>query len=340
MEIRLDRKVALVAVFLCLIGQTGWAEVEEGAERVPEPNWIPSFDIGFDVFKYETDASVVDFVFENEQSDMPPPSDWSGEQSRSTENVVLRLGGELLGPSFDAIPGRPRLFVQGGVQITGFSGDDLFERGERGDPFRAINGIDSFNKRRQRAIKRGCLTNPHVACPVADAASFGGQGSDIDSDFQNPSWFAAFGVAFHAPLFESLLLQIKPSVVYSAEKTDLAGGITSVIELDSPPAEPETFQIIRGDAGKSTTYHSLGAGLEVGLVLFRDVRPVRTTIFLDARVMWLLSDPTTTWSDNASWSDSGGVSHEGVGSYSVTRDDFTIRAGGGVRFSWMGFGGN
>ena len=226
------------------------------------------------------------------------------------------------------------------MQLTSFSSDEVFLNGDRANPFTVPNGIDSFNKRLASAQRRGCETNPNVGCPTEVPSFFKGQGSDIVSDFQNPSWFAAFGVAFHAPLFENLLLQIKPSVVYNAEKTDLSGGITTVIELDSPPNEVDQFRVIRGDAGTSITYHSLGAGLEVGLVLFRDVRPVRTTIFLDARIMWLLSNPTTSWSDDTVWFDSADARHEHVGSYSVTRDDMTIRAGGGVRFSWMGFGGN
>ena len=62
MEIRLDRYVALVAVFLCLVGQTSRAEVDPAAEAVPEPNWIPSIDIGFDIFEYETTATVTDNI--------------------------------------------------------------------------------------------------------------------------------------------------------------------------------------------------------------------------------------------------------------------------------------
>ena len=56
MEIRLGRKVALVALSLCLIGQTSWAEGAPKDEALPEPNWIPSIDVGFDIFEYDTKA--------------------------------------------------------------------------------------------------------------------------------------------------------------------------------------------------------------------------------------------------------------------------------------------
>jgi hypothetical protein len=42
--------------------------------------------------------------------------------------------------------------------------------------------------------------------------------------------------------------------------------------------------------------------------------------------MWLVSDSTTRLADT-----------NGVATYSITRDDFGIKGGGGLRFSWMGF---
>jgi hypothetical protein len=40
----------------------------------------------------------------------------------------------------------------------------------------------------------------------------------------------------------------------------------------------------------------------------------------------LVSGSTTTFADPA-----------GVATYSVTRDDFGVKGGGGLRFSWVGF---
>ena len=60
MEIRLGRKVAFAAVSLCLMSQTGWADEEPGTEEVTEPNWIPSINVGFDIYEYEVDTAIVD----------------------------------------------------------------------------------------------------------------------------------------------------------------------------------------------------------------------------------------------------------------------------------------
>ena len=46
-------------------------------------------------------------------------------------------------------------------------------------------------------------------------------------------------------------------------------------------------------------------------------------------MLWLISDPTTTFSDPA-----------GLATYTVTRDEFGVRGGAGLRFSWKGLGGD
>ena len=42
--------------------------------------------------------------------------------------------------------------------------------------------------------------------------------------------------------------------------------------------------------------------------------------------MWIVSGPTTTF-----------IAPNGAVSFSVLRDDFGIKGGGGLRFSWVGF---
>ena len=174
------------------------------------------------------------------------------------------------------------------------------------------------------------MTQPQP-CPEADAEEFPEQGSLIDGEFDDLSWYAGFGVAFHIPVSENLLFQFKPSIVYTVETFDFVGKFVTVNEIPVPPGsmdplDREQFTVLRSSATKSTTDHSLGLGLELGMVLFPEARPIRTTVFLHSRFMWLLSDRTTSWTDA-----------DGFGSYSVTREDLTIRGGFGVRFSWLGY---
>jgi hypothetical protein len=89
------------------------------------------------------------------------------------------------------------------------------------------------------------------------------------------------------------------------------------------------FEVTRSIATTGTTDHNLGVGLELALDLFRTVRPITSALYVDLRCMWLISDPTTTFADDA-----------GVASYEVTRDTFAVRGGVGLRFSWKGSRGD
>ncbi len=301
-------RAALLA--LCLMAQAGWAEPDR------EPPWIPSIDFGFDTFAYSADASV--------ENALNPPAQ-EGTQTDPTVELPFRLGGELMGPAFEGLPGRPRLFVQGGVQLKTFSSDKIFQIGElRGD---AETDVSALRVAYIAGIVRKCDEQDPPDCYVGEPGQFEGQGSEIYAELQNPSWYAALGVAFSVPVAGSLLLQVKPSIAYNVEEIDMTGRITTVVEID--PVN-EMFEIHRDAASASTTDHSLGLGIELALGLFRAGRPIRTSLYLDARFLWLLNDPTTEFSDPGP---------TGFGSFTVERDEFGIRGGAGVRVSWMGFGG-
>jgi len=154
---------------------------------------------------------------------------------------------------------------------------------------------------------------------------------------QDPSWYAGLGVAFSVPIGTDRLLYLKPSIQYSMEKIDLRGALTTVDE-PVPMVDPDPcggprnpacireFVVRRSNEGADTTDHSVGLGLEVAVVPFRNVRPIRVSLYAAARFLSMVSGTTTRFADS-----------DGVATYSVTRDDFNIKGGGGLRFSWVGF---
>ncbi|MCH7644756.1 MAG: hypothetical protein IH974_07960 [Myxococcales bacterium] len=307
---------ALIALLFSVISAQA-AEIEpepepavvSEEEGVSEPRWIPSVDVGFETFDYNVETTVQNLI--------NGPS-WEGTQSDAERQLMFRIGGELMGPMFEDLPGRPRLFVQGGVQIRTFSSDEVFAIGDplvQGEPEDSVFRYLNFGNQNDLDL------------PTA----FEGQGSTVDGRFQDPSWYAAVGVAFSVPIARNLLLQIKPSLEYSVEKIDFSGNLTTVNEPD-PRDDPDfmtptrDFEIKRSGAKWNTSDHSLGAGLELALVLFRSARPIRVSLYAEARFMWLISGSTTPFADP-----------NGVASYSVMRDDFGIKGGGGVRLSWVGF---
>jgi hypothetical protein len=296
--------VALLA--LCLIPQTAWAEEER------EPDWIPSIELGFETFRYDTTSTVTNFV--------NPPLQ-QGTLENDTQKPVFRLGGQLQGPRIEVLPGRPRLFIQGGAGFTTFSSDEIFALGTGGV---LEESVAQFKRQLDQALSRACDVQVPPTCPTKDPGEFDGEGSQITSSTLHPSWYAALGFAFDVPLLDNLLLQIKPSVAYSGEDLEMVGQLATVTE-----PTPQVFEITRSYASTSTTDHNLGVGLELALDLFRRVRPVTSAIYVDLRCMWLISDPTTTFADPG-----------GVAAYEVTRDTFAVRGGAGLRFSWKGLGGD
>ncbi len=291
-------------------------DVVSAEEEPAEPLWIPSIDVGFETFDYNTDTTVQNLI--------NPPA-WAGTEKEAARQLMFRIGGELMGPEFEDLPGRPRLFVKGGVQIRTFSADDLYAVGNpnfEGEPEIDVNSY----------ILQGNFKGRDLP------SAFDGQGSDVLGRFQDPSWYAAIGVAFSVPIATNLLLYVKPSIQYSMEKIDLSGVLTTVDE-PNPAVDPEDgcglaenppvacnreFFIHRGNENVTTSDHSLGAGLELVVVPFRKVRPIRVSLYAEARFMWLVSGSTTTFGDS-------------VASFSVSRDNFGIKGGGGLRFSWVGF---
>jgi hypothetical protein len=288
---------------------------DEAAHDLPEPSWIPSIEIGLETFDYNVETTVEN-LFNS-------PS-WDGDQTEAGRQTMFRIGGELMGPMFESLPGRPRLFAKGGLQVRLFSSDEIFGVGHPIVPLQPERGLIQHN------------TNGLSAFDLP--GYFEGQGSAVTGRFQDPSWYAGLGVAFSVPFGINWLLYIKPSAQYSMEKIDLSGILTTVDEpvpmvdpypcgtkATEPPCIREFF-IHRSRAGTSTTDHSVGAGLEIALVPFRNVRPIRVSLYAEARFLWIVSGSTTRFKDS-----------DDVAAYSVTRDDFDIKGGGGLRFSWVGF---
>jgi hypothetical protein len=215
--------------------------------------------------------------------------------------------------------------VQGGVGFSAYSSDRVFEIDDPDVRFEPESDIALYDLRGARGKDL--------------PEDFDGQGSRLDTGFDDPSWYAGLGIAFSVPTSVGLLFSIKPSVQYSAEPIDFTGKLKTVIETSppgttdpspcgtvaGPPLCNRTFEIRESNADFSTTDHSIGPGLEVAMA-FRSFGPIRISVFGQARVLWLVSDAVTNFTDP-----------NGVASYSVERNDRVWKGGAGVRLSWVGF---
>jgi len=242
-------------------------------EEFPEPDWIPSIDVGLEVFAWESDDSVQNLV--------NGPL-WSASESNSLTQLLVTIGGELAGPPLKSFPGRPRVVLGGGIGIPTENADRTIDIG---DPVNSVNpeqDIAAYMRRLETAIRRNCLTPPGdppppPTCPEPEVEEFNGQGSDIRVSLDNPTWYANLGVSFDIPLFDTTLLQVRPSVAYRGEKLDLAGRLTTVTLDEFILADPPTvdFTIHRSRTPtKNFTHHHLGPRLELALVLSTRARPM------------------------------------------------------------------
>lgn len=289
-------------------------------EESREPSWIPSLEIGFEAYSYDADSTITNSI---------NPSFLSETQPEGLDQILLRIGGELMGPMFEDLPGRPRLFVQGGVGISTYSSDRAFEIGDPDLATEPEDGIANYYAR-----------GPGDRDLPMD---FDGQGDWLDAKLQDPSWYAGLGIAFSVPTSTGLLFYIKPSFQYSMEDIDFRGKLKLVEETSppgtvdpvpcgtslpgNPPPPPclRTFEIRESNVDFSTTDHSIGPGLELA-VAYLSLRPIRISLFAQIRALWLLGDRTNGTADSA-----------GLASYSIKRDSVTVKGGAGIRFSWVGF---
>ncbi len=101
------------------------AVVSEEEAALSEPAWIPSIEVGFEAYNYDADTTIIN---------LGDPTRLSETQPEGAGQILFRIGGEVMGPMFEGLPGRPRLFVQGGVGIPTFDNERIFELGNPDDP--------------------------------------------------------------------------------------------------------------------------------------------------------------------------------------------------------------
>jgi hypothetical protein len=304
----------------------GKPEPESEPEPVPaavaeekgpsEPAWIPSIEIGFEAYSYDGDTTIIN---------LSDPTTFSEIQAEAADQILFRIGAELMGPMFEDLPGRPRLFVQGGVGFPTYTNSNIFDLGNPDDPEEPETGIARYqtNGPGQRDLP----------------ADFDGQGSRLDADLQDPSWYAGLGIAFNVLTSDALLFYVKPSFQYSMERIDFEGKLKTVFDENPGVVDPDPcgtsrnppvpclheYTIRESNVEFDTTDHLIGPGLEVAMG-FLASRPIRISVFAQVRALWVVSGTTNSAADPA-----------GVASYNVDRNDLVFKGGAGVRLSWVGF---
>lgn len=232
----------LAFVLLSAIASLGSARAEADPNEGGFAGWSPYLEAGVALHmqKFEATGSSSIGV--------------GSSEAKVLSVIAARFGAGVRGPQWSALPGAPRLVVDGGVAL----------------PRRSNSTLQS-------------VTEAFGVLPNQDQ-----RGTQFDVEW-GTWWEASLGLQYLLPL-ELVEVRVTPGLAYTGTKLQYEGEFSVRTPPDpGPPAVPSMFFPIRGSA--SSTQHFLGPRLEVE-VAFAQFRRVQLSVFLDGRAFWLLGDRT------------------------------------------------
>lgn len=276
------------------------ASGEEGAQRGDE-RFLPAIAAMGQLWVENADAAV--------------DSSARGAFSGDARLVFPTLGGnaELMSPALTALPGAPRLFVQGGVSAAFDPKRQVVKEGTPGTVVVPI--IDSNNDG---------IPDPGREPPLAAVT---GQGSAVESEVQPLVFTAHAGVAFSVPL-GSRAFWIKPSVGYRHEETEVTTQVSaaqSIADNGLCPCRTAEFS-----ESQTSASHWLGPALEFELDAAR-AGPFMLTLFLSGQAYRLVSDADVTLSATTEFDDGTPLQVDSK----FERKPWSYGASLGLRFRWL-----
>jgi hypothetical protein len=281
---------------VCLLPTNASAQLQS---TTAQPSWIPYLEAGFDAGDEISGASVTSSTGLNSSG------------TNSFEHARLRFAVGVLTPSWTSLPGRPRLFIQGGIDAHSSGSERVLDVGQIGDPELAISRLPVN------------LPNPRPNPADTETESIAGQGRFIRQEYMGPAWAASLGVSFETPApWEDGSIRLKPLIAYEGERFRIEGRLTEVIQPMT-----NVFLVRRSYARNNpTTDHRLGVGGEIELIITQGDQ-IELSAFGNVRYMWVVSGRTTVLGDP-----------DGVARYRWSQDANVVRGGMGIRIGWRGFG--
>jgi len=177
--------------------------------------------------------------------DLPYPYDPEGNgPARGSKVLFAPLVGanlELMTPGLTQLPGRPRGFVQGGVEASFGFDYSVAKEGDLGD-------MGVTPKERVEELNR-----------------VPGRGSGTFVEIASPLYFAGAGVAFTAEVL-GRRLRIKPSFEWMSQRVKVRGQTHFAVQLNGGIYATETpYQFLYLNAQKELKLNGIGPGLELEL---------------------------------------------------------------------------
>ena len=288
---------------LVALGQSGVEDsprsLETWGPQEADSRWIPGLSAFGAVLFQDSKASVSSLE--------------RGSFSSESRVVFGNVGAsaELLTPALDALPGRPRLFVRGGLSFSFDEQEAIVNDGAPGVP----------------------EIVPPVSTPNAEppVTSVTGQGSATKAETQPLVLSAGAGMAFSIEVSERRLW-IKPSLEwqwFEDEVVAVLGSAESTDVVNRPDQCPCRTLFV--SASETKGFHAIGPGLELELDTGR-MGPFLLSIFGSGRALNLLGQTGADVRATGSWSDG---SRDAQVESTYDRDAWIYRMDFGLRFRWL-----
>jgi len=327
------RKPVLWTLLIIVVGastashaQSAFENSSDDSSRNYEDLWVPSVSFALAVHNEKGDLTGT--------NDAPAPGlNFNLEETKSTTFAGLRMGLELMSPTFRALPFKPRFFAAAGMHFAAPSNGltTLDDNASSQNDFRNVRlqgQVDIQNRSEIKAPSR-------ESRPVDDELLFEGQGNRVNSEQLNQAWFLSIGAAFTFPQ-TGFTIRVKPSFEYLGESIETTGAFILLTKNFPDPAIPdlENYIVHRANLRGRDTHHSVGPGLEVEFINHLDGN-LSLSLFTQLRVTWILNDTKTVVTGFAENDDATGSSVTPIAArYTFERDRLNFRGGFGLRLGW------
>jgi hypothetical protein len=285
--------------------EDGYAIVEfTDEDYVLADSWVPS--IVFSVVVHEEDTEIeVD----------SRPLEFSFDRKEVRTLASLRFGGELMTPTFDELPIKPRFFLSGGV-LWSTPGNGLSHSNHDTtsvDDYRGINLPQLI-----RAFDAVEFSNGPLSREIDE---FEGRGTYVQGRRRHNSWYAGLGGVVTLPR-NGFTIRVRPSLEYIGEEFQIRGEYSLLSDVD--PDRPR-FLIHEIDLSDKEIQHNIGPGLELEFVNHIDGN-FTLSFFAQTRFMWIVGDTEMRLE---------GVDSQGLDAeFRFKRSRFNFRGGLGFRLGF------
>jgi hypothetical protein len=303
--VSLSRKPLIVLMLIALIGVSGQSMAE--TDYMLSDHWVPSASFAVSVHE-----ESLEMVADN-------PINFAFDRSRAKTLASLRFGAEIMSPTFEDIPNKPRLFVSGGVLWStpgnGIDTDD--------DDTSARNDYREVNVR-QRVLNfdRREAERPGTQTDTVD--SFEGQGNRIRSRRVHNAWHLGVGSVFTFPR-DGFTIRVRPSIEYVGEKMSTKGQYTLLTDIAATDTTNRSFLINEIKLKGNETHHNLGPAAEIEFINHLDGN-FTLSFFTQARFLFIVGDRVSKLK--------GTTESGGDVLYSVKRERFNFSGGAGIRLGF------